>query len=151
MEKTISAALKELFSAAKNMQQEIRPSVPMPRPRKFEICRSISADVVVEWPNIYDRFTNWLGVSIKKGDIRNVYWDPQTLAVRIVRYCNYQPRKILRALYRIQAATAWCEARLEGRKRAAEEILRQQQASLETLEAEAVLLAIKSTTPHLAP
>ena len=60
----------------------------------------------------------------------------------LLAVCGHQPRKVLRCLRRIQAATAWCYARAEGRKRAAEEILRQQQGAADTLKAEAAMQAL---------
>lgn len=142
----LGVTLNELFLAAEKMQQETRPLVPMPRPHIFEICRS--AYGTVEWPDTYNKNStnwNWNAICTRSPDKsnRNTYRSYNSPEVHIIRYCDYQPRQILRALRRIQAATAWCEARTEGRKRAAEEILRQQQAAVDALEAEAILGALK--------
>jgi ABC-type nitrate/sulfonate/bicarbonate transport system substrate-binding protein len=56
---------------------------------------------------------------------------------------GWQPRLVLRAVRRLQAAAAWCRARAAGRQRAAQEILRQQSKAVEALEAEAILANLK--------
>ncbi len=43
---------------------------------------------------------------------------------------------------RLRQAAAWCRARVEGRRRAAREILRQQGRDLEALEAEAAIRSL---------
>ena len=69
--------------------------------------------------------------------------DSLTIVQRIIDRSGAHPRRLLRALRRIEAATAWCYARAEGRKRMAEEILRQQAKARETLEAEAAIRALR--------
>ena len=117
----VTAALEDLNSAAEKMVAQTTPATPMPRPRIFIICETVS------WPFLRS----------DSSPCRD------RIASKIVVGCKKQPRLILRAIRRIQAATAWCKARTEGRRRQAEEILRQQSAAVEALEAEAAMLALK--------
>jgi hypothetical protein len=68
---------------------------------------------------------------------------PRDSAEQILKLLGYQPRNVLRALRRIQAATAWCQARAQGRRRAAREILHQQRAAAAILEAEVAIRALQ--------
>ena len=135
----LTAALTDLATAARKLTVETVPQTPLPRPREFVF---ISADgKKVSWP-------------ATEAGTKRVWWEYCRTAVAavcrtdaaassILLLSRYQPRPILRALRRIQAATAWCEARAEGRRRAAQEILRQQRAAAEVLEAEAAMQALK--------
>jgi hypothetical protein len=140
MEKVLAEALQGLDEAQKKMQKT-KPQIALPRPRKFVFCKD------VEWPyqDTHDGVL-FSVMRIERGDGFSKKKDisPYELrAYKIIEKCKCQPRLVLRALRRIQAATAWCEARTEGRKRHAEEILRQQAKAIETLEAEAAMLALK--------
>lgn len=130
----ISAALADLEAAANKMKQNTSPATPLPRVRRFEIVAG-----KITWPNQDDlRSMFALGKTTFLGD-----WNRIRACKTLLEACEYQPRLILRALRRIQVATAWCEARAEGRQRQAEEILRQQAKAVEALEAEAAMLALK--------
>jgi len=122
------------------------PETPRPRPRVFFFSRNI------EWPAIgVERLTevSWYDVLVSLDQetytriIDNQSAGNKALARDIIRVSGGQPRKILRALRRIQAATAWCYARAEGRKRQAAEIVRQQQAAVAILETEKIAIALK--------
>jgi len=140
-EEVIRAALYELDAAAKRMIKKTVPATPLPRPRQFQLTPGgwvwpfIKDDGRIHWNMIQNRPTG------ATRDLTNALWG-ETAEV-ICKACENRPRLILRALRRIQAATAWCEARTEGRKRQVEEILRQQQKAVEALEAEAAILALK--------
>lgn len=130
----ISAALADLEEAVNKIKQNTSPATPLPRVRRFEIVAG-----KITWPNQDDLRSIALGkTTLFLGDWNRIY-----ACKTLLEACEYQPRLILRALRRIQAATAWCEARAEGRQRAAEEILRQQARAVEALEAEAAMLALK--------
>lgn len=142
--KLIESALAALNRAVDQLKQNTVPSTAMPRPRVFRITRN------VVWPQVHDTGTGpyWKVLYFefeesRKG--RSIEWEHirREAAELIARSCGYQPRKILAALRRLQAAADWCYARAEGRKRAAEEILRQQASALEILEAEAALQALE--------
>lgn len=134
----IIAALEELRAAVGRLVKKTSPATPEPRPRIFHFGH-------YTWPSIYSDGPHW-GVIYSPSKKESLYindWNRPFAVSQIIAGCDHQPRLILRALRRIQAATAWCEARTEGRKRQAEEILRQQQAAVEALEAEAAMLALK--------
>lgn len=141
-EEVIHAALYELDAAAKRMIKKTVPATPLPRPRRLELTPGgwvwpfIKDDGGIAWDMIQNPRTG------STMDLTHVAYWGGTARV-ICKACENRPRLILRALRRIQAATAWCEARTEGRKRQAEEILRQQQKAVEALEAEAAILALK--------
>lgn len=135
-EQLIEIALRELGSAIKVMVKPTFPATSEPRPRIFRF-----SDYLL-WPYVAKGKVSW-----------NKFHHPNECyvysiegkysAIRIINECRGQPRKVLRALRRIQAAAAWCYARAEGRKRQAEEILRQQATAVEALKAEAVMQALK--------
>lgn len=141
MKKAIVEALRILDVAQEVMTANVRPFVSLPRGKEFVICPGI------KWPgwnekersfsfHYFDAPYTWGGLRYDTAEVEH-------LAGQILQLCQYQPRLVLRALRRIQATIAWCEARTEGRKRAAEEILRQQAKAVEALEAEAALQALK--------
>jgi hypothetical protein len=134
----LKAALKDLNKAIGRMTEQTIPATPLPRPRIFIFTEKLS------WPYIEEQDAKLRFLHFCNMNKPLAYWNSTTTAVERIQQCaGSQPRKILRALRRIQAATAWCEARAEGRKRQAEEILRQQQKAIEILEAEAAMLALK--------
>lgn len=144
-EEVIHAALYELDAAAKRMIKKTVPATPLPRPRRLELTPGGWV-----WPYVMDTINDekihWDMIQNPRTggtmDLTNVAYWGGTARV-ICKACGDRPRLILRALRRIQAATAWCEARTEGRKRQVEEILRQQQKAVEALEAEAAILALQ--------
>lgn len=139
----IMQALSELNKAQKDMRTTIKPHVDIPRPRRFLIAPGI------EWPYIAGSNCNYQNLCILVNEKRySMMFFEDSIADEILLKCQYRPRLVLRALRRIQAATAWCEARAEGRKRAAEEILSQQRKAVEMLELEAALLALKQETGY---
>ncbi len=132
----IANALGQLCHAIFELENATRLSVPMPRIRKFHLGDGIY------WPCGVDSFSLW---KIGKEYSGNFYFSLSGRDARIARSIVEkltQPTKILRALRCIQAATAWCLARAEGRKRQEEEILRQQAKAIEALQAEKALLIL---------
>ena len=135
--KLLESAIAALDRAVDQLEQNTVPSTPMPRHRVFHITHNIV------WPIAWDGKPRWKTIRISKHSTYSIEYEYKKVASNIAESCGYQPRKILRALRRIEAATAWCYARAEGRKRAAEEILRQQKSAVEALEAEAALQALE--------
>jgi hypothetical protein len=119
----IEKALNDLVQAALALEKPTYPQTPLPRPRQFTLVGGYTW----EWNDSY----------IRRGDGKMIWL--ATGAEGLARICGYQPRRVLRLLRRIQAATAWCEARRQGRERQAQEILRQQMKALEVLEAESAM------------
>jgi hypothetical protein len=118
----IEKALNDLVQAALALEKPTCPQTPLPRPRQFPLVEGYTW----EWNDYYIR-----------GRDGNIWL--ATGAEALARMCGYQPRRVLRLLRRIQAATAWCEARRQGRERQAQEILHQQKKALEVLEAESAI------------
>jgi len=140
--KLLESALAALDRAVDQLKQSTVPRTAMPRHRVFHITRN------VVWPQVRDTGTgpDWKVLYFeesRKGRSIEYEYIHREAAEMIARSCGYQPRKILAALRRLQAAADWCYARAEGRKRQAEEILRQQKSALEVLEAEAALQALE--------
>lgn len=107
------------------LNNELQPSVPLPRGKTFRISEHT-------FFNVKDMKSGFNNVCIKGTDLAD-------FAFFIAKDCYYQPRKILRAIARIRAMTEWCKKRLEGMRRASEEILLQQGKSLEILETRKIL------------
>lgn len=144
-QKIIEAALKDLREAVKKMTAKTDPQTPLCRKREFIFAEDKNGHKII-WPYKDDFYKvspgqdAWLySLSMGSYQVNNLSY----LVTNIIDIIGNQPRKILLALRRIQAATAWCEARAEGRKRQAEEIKRQQAKAIAALEAEAILSALK--------
>jgi len=141
----LHGALIRLYRAQEALRGNTSPYTPPPRFRRFHLAGEIVwpyADKVGDRPDKigaakcsdHRGYDNWHLPSDPNSSIE--------AAKCLLKECRYQPRLVLRALRRIEAAIAWCQARTEGRRRAAEEILRQQAKALETLEAMAAQEAL---------
>ena len=124
LERLIAEKLRELERAVGAFDRQTIPHTPMPRPREFEFAPG------VVWPHEGDV---WLVRA--DGSAFKLWSFVDGLASRICRICGYQPRKVLRAIRRIEAAASWCRRRAEGRERMAREIVRQQKRAAEVLAA----------------
>ncbi len=135
MKELISSALGELRKAAESMTEELSPHVPLPRVRTFEFAPGIvwPGESPGEGNQGWYKYARVNGYQVSLGDV----------AEKITKKTGGQPRKVLRALRRIEAATEWCRRRAEGRRRAAQEILRQQSRAVAALEAEEVIRGLK--------
>lgn len=135
--KLIQDALRDLFRAAEALVADTYPQTPLPRPRRFELCKGIS------WPMENNRQPkNLTRVIVSQSMIRSLWTERHDISARIESGCK-TPHEVSVALHNIRAATAWCEARTAGRQRQAQEILRQQARYVEELEAEEALRALK--------
>jgi len=131
-------ALLNLRAAVRELIQDTTPKTPLPRARSFVFYPG------VRWPGGPEgNCINYTRVDGSDYELAKG-WDSelQALAKRLVERCSYQPRKVLRVQRRILAAAAWCRARAEGRRRMAQEILRQQARALETIENERAMQAL---------
>ena len=131
-------ALLELRSAVRELVQDTTPKTPLPRPRSFVFYSGVG------WPGGPQRtWVNYIRVDSSDYEIAHgTGRDLRAYAERLAERCGYQPRKVLRLQRRIMAAAAWCRARAEGRRRMAQEILRQQARALETIENERAMQAL---------
>jgi hypothetical protein len=136
----IAAAIQQLRDAAKGLvRQSVTPPTPLPRARVFYIAPG------VQWPGPKHSGPHpfyCMGIPSPDGEVYPIsLWDGN-VTERIGGICQWQPREVLRAVRRLEAAAAWCRARAEGRRRAAQEIVRQQARAMETLEARAAVRAM---------
>ncbi len=124
----IGQATLELYSTTTT------PPVRPPRPRRFELGGGLY------WPRREGREPSWhtlggpQGVRIQTG---YELGEAQTEAAEaLCEHLRWRPRAILRAVRRMQAATAWCRKRKEGMQREAANILRQQAGAVRLMSAE---------------
>ena len=142
-ERALCGALRGLETAVAGMLKQTTPPTPLPRPRHFAIAPGL------EWPvrdqQLLASDNHFSGYYLLgRGDTPPLsLHEARNAAQAVVKACNGRPRRLLRALRRIQAATAWCHARAAGRRRAAQEILRQQAGATEVLRDEAALRALE--------
>ncbi len=129
----LAGAIKALLDAVEELLRETHPETPLPRPRVFVFIPSAS------WPYIDETGTVFWGCYRRRKEKEDKMVSLDYEALFLLKRCRYQPRLVLRTLRRIQAATAWCLARAEGRRRMAQEIVHQQKRAMEALEAEIAL------------
>ncbi len=117
----VAEVLDDLWKAAQGLSAHISamPSSFL-RPHKFEICHDIC------WPWVDRGMTNFYTVAITN-DNHVLPVALHSASSNIMRRCQ-TPRDMIVAIRRIQAATAWCEARAAGRLRQAQEVLRQRRS-----------------------
>jgi hypothetical protein len=140
----LKVAVQELQAAVSELQRQT-----IPHTREVERFPTIYLPGNVHWPGGYPGKPNLYGLRTKVDERRS--WDlnilePQRTAEALGNRVGWQPRLVLRAVRRLQAAAAWCRARAAGRQRAAQEIIRQQSKAVEALEAEAVLAKLRMTS-----
>jgi len=105
----VAEVLDDLWKAAQGLSAHISamPSSFL-RPRRFDICSGIY------WPSV-GRGIN-LYVVIINDDGHALPVALHSASSNIMRRCQ-TPRDVIVAIRHIQAATAWCEARVEGLER----------------------------------
>ncbi len=117
----LNKEVARLEQAISDMLNPTFPQTPLPRPRFFAITPTII------WPFQEKNGTKilWASVAHTDGGRRESVDLPSPQFWDIMwEYCT-SPTRGLRVLMRLQAARAWCQARAEGRRRAAQEVLRQ--------------------------
>ena len=130
LHKIIEAKLTELRSAIYELRQQTIPHTPLPRPKVFKLFN----DEII-WPH---RSDDLYTIRVGDRDYDFEYGVEYHVVEKICKVCKYQPAKILKVIRRLEAATEWCKRRTEGRRRAAEEILKQQKKAVDALTALAV-------------
>ena len=121
----IESKLLKLRLAIRELERQTIPHTPLPFPRFFKLL-----DEKLVWPA---RFNNLCSIKIDNQD--SFFLITPDLIEDICKACEYKPSKILKVIRRIEAAAEWCRKRAEGRKRAAEEILKQQRKAADALAA----------------
>lgn len=133
----IRSAVTDLQKAGSALEEATVPQTNMPRPRIFEITDSIT------WPYIATDENKIYWQNIQVGARRGLYYISTGDVSRYIGdTCGWEPRKVLRAVRRLQAAAAWCRARADGRQRMAQEIVRQQSRAVEKLKAELTVVLL---------
>ena len=138
LHKLVEFKLEELRKAICELRQHTIPHTPLPRPKVFKLFN----DEII-WPH---RSNDLYTIKVNNRDYDFEYGVENHVVQKICEVCKYQPAKILKVIRRIEAAAEWCRKRAEGRKRAAEEILKQQKKAVDTLTALAV--AYKLSKKH---
>ena len=69
----------------------------------------------------------------------------ESTAKKICELFYYQPARILKVSRWLESVTEWCKKRTEGRKRAAEEILKQQKKAVDVITALSVTRKLTKT------
>jgi len=133
MQKLVRKKIEELHRAVDELRQHTIPYTPLPNSKTFKLLDDKETEIL--WPAPPNCWHN-LKVGTRFFDIG--YDDNHYIADEICDACKYQPAKILQVIRRIDAAIEWCKRRTEGRKRAAEEILKQQKKAVDALTALAV-------------
>jgi len=131
IQELVKKKIEELHEAINKLQEQTIPYTSLPHPRTFKL---LNENVKIVWPG---QPKDWYGVKVGEHIFR-LGLENNHIANMICEACKYQPAKILRVIRRIDAATEWCKRRTEGRKRAVEEILKQQKKAVDALTALAV-------------
>jgi len=138
--------LIELRKAIDELLEETIPHTPLPHSKTFKLLDE-GTDRQIVWPAYPDR---WDEIQVCYFDKYSTFYlgytDYDYKAKLICKLCNYDSQKVLKLIRRLEAAIEWCKKRTEGRKRAAEEILKQQKKAVDTLTALAV--AYKLSKKH---
>jgi len=132
MQKLVRKKIEELRRAVDELQQQTIPYTPFPHPRTFKL---FNENVEIVWPGQPD---DWYAARVDNRIFKLGFKDNDYIVDMICEACKYQPAKILRVIRRIDAAIEWCRKRAEGRRRAVEEILKQQKKAVDALTALAV-------------
>jgi len=103
---------------------EFAPNITWP------LCVLTSDGVKVKWNKVKHSPTEW-------------QQHLHDISPLILARCNYQPRCIVRAMRRIDAAIRWCEKRIEGLNRHYQQILEQQKDAVKKIEAEFVMQKLR--------
>jgi len=114
------------------------PYYRLVRPRYFEFAPGIT------WPIREALESGGYGIKWDRINFDAFHWAYlHDLPHDIIKRCNYQPRCILRAIRRIDAAIRWCEKRIEGLNRHYQQILEQQKDAVKKIEAEFVMQKLR--------
>jgi len=125
--------LEDISNELKN-----HPYYRLIRPKYFEFAPGIT------WPLREPLENGGYGIKWDKVNLDAFHWAYlHDLPHDIIKRCNYQPRCILRAIRRIDAAIRWCEKRIEGLNRYYRHVLEQQKKSVQQIEAEYILQKLK--------
>lgn len=114
----VAKVIHDLLEAVHNLKAHIEPfmlptcQASLVRPRIFKICDDIY------WPRIYcgNKVDFYAATIVGANSDEMRRYAIQFISGEIMRRCQ-TPRDVIVAIRHIQAATAWCEARVEGLER----------------------------------
>ena len=136
----VGLKLNELRQAICELQKRTVPYTPLPRPKIFKLLDDADAQII--WPSNLD---NLYTIKIKNSEYSFQFNITIYLIEKVCIACKYQPTKVLKFVRRIDAAIEWCKRRTEGRKRAAEEIWKQQKKAVDVITALSVASKLTGT------
>jgi hypothetical protein len=141
-------AFLELVNGVAELARPTHPQTPFPRPPKPVALGPDITLSLVERDVSYSPYKLYRIVLEKTGVPAHIFvkldpQDAQGMAQSIVANID-RPRDLVRALRRIQWLAAWARKRADGRRRAAEEILRQQRKWVDILESEMAIRKLAS-------
>jgi hypothetical protein len=135
MRQALRKATRELYEAATALgAQRTRPDTPRPRRKEIELCPGF------RWPSeTRDDFQYvWaLDVAGVKHQVNS-----ESFIELMINVNRARPKEVLRTMRRLQQAAKWCRARIQGREKAARNVLCMQkwaQDAYTEIEAESVL------------
>jgi len=138
----LAEALDQLWAAMIELTRPTFPTTPLPRPpaKPIRVTRDLALWVKTEEKCIVV-YVLGFGKQLDKLEVRDITThtiNTFRCAERIVPHLR-SPHEIASCLRQLRWLTAWMRKRAEGRRRAAEEILRQQRKWVEMLESEIAL------------
>lgn len=119
MRHALRKAARELYEAAFALgTQKTKPATPRPRRKEIEVCPGF------RWPSeTRDEFQYvW---ALDPTGVRHLINSDSFLEV-MIETNGARPRDVLRTVRRLQQAEKWCRARIQGRERAARNIMSMQ-------------------------
>jgi hypothetical protein len=139
----LSEALDQLWRAMMKLTRPTLPQTPLPRPpaKPVRVTREVELRVEIENSRsvaVRVFADGYCLESLRVWDTTTYTVDHSDLARKMIPYLS-RPRALANCLRRLQWLTVWMYKRAEGRRRAAEEILRQQRKWVEKLESEVAL------------
>jgi DNA-directed RNA polymerase specialized sigma54-like protein len=138
----LSEALVQLWEAMVELVQPTFPQTPLPRPpaKGIKVVRQeVELKVRVERNKIAVVFrVDGIHIAELRVSDTDKMFDPSYLLGKMMPHVD-SPRALAHCLRQLRWLTAWMRKRAEGRRRAAEEILRQQRRWVEELEGEIAL------------
>ena len=142
-QKLLSEALTQLWEAMLELTRPTSPQTPLPRPpaKPIRVSREVELKVDVENGRcvVVRVFARGCCLeTLRVQDTTNYIGPSDVVAKSVMSYLSC-PRDLVRCLRQLRWLTAWMRKRAEGRRRAAEEILRQQRKWVEMLESEIAL------------
>lgn len=139
MRQALRKATRELYEAATALgSQRTRPDTPRPRRKEIEICPGF------KWPGETRDDFQYVWALDAAGVRHQINSD--SFIELMISINRSRPKEVWRTMKRLQQATKWCRARIQGREKAARNVLCGQkwaQDAYTELESESVLAVLR--------